>query len=37
MPGDFVDQVEAEILPVFASLDTLDRTIAYLLSHPRSS
>ena len=36
MPGDFVDQVEAEILPLFDSLDTLEKTIAFLRPHPQN-
>ena len=37
MPGDFIDQVEARILPVFSSLDTLEKTIAHLRSHQHNS
>lgn len=37
MPSDFIEQVEAEILPVFSSLDTLEKTIAYLRSHDHNS
>lgn len=36
MPGDFVDQVETEILPLFDSLDTLEKTIAFLRPHPQN-
>ncbi|GJE39823.1 hypothetical protein [Methylobacterium persicinum] len=32
MPGDFVDQIEAEILPLFRSLDTLEKSIEYIAS-----
>ncbi|GLS71103.1 hypothetical protein GCM10007890_31160 [Methylobacterium tardum] len=37
MPGDFIDQVEARILPVFSSLDTLEKTIAHLRAHQHNS
>lgn len=36
MSGDFVDQVEAEIIPLFNSLDTLEKTIAFLRPHPQN-
>jgi hypothetical protein len=34
MPGDFIDQVEAEILPLFRSLDTLEKSVQFVATYP---